>query len=345
MSESLVPVSNDSALCLSDASRFEHIQRVAAMFSKSDLVPAAYKNNVPNCIIALEMSTRMKASPLMLMQNLHIIHGKPAFGSSFLIASINDSRRFSPLRFTYVGDVGTKSRGCYAHAIALQDKTECIGVTVTMEIAEKEGWTKKNGSKWQTMPELMLMYRAATWWARMYAPEQTMGFQTQDEIIDLIDPDAIPASPEPPAAPAPRAKRDKGLSGARRVSEAAPEQPAATTDAPQSGPAPSPEEAPAVTEEGPADQQPAANEVQPAATNVRRCEVRAVQEQQAKKANGTVGPVTKVTLVGDHEGIAYFDGPASAFAPVGAVIDATLESRDNKGAVAYVILKFEVMGG
>src|ERR1035437_501845 len=77
---------------------FEHVQRVAKVFSGSDLVPKLYKNNIGNCVIALEMAARIGASPLMVMQNLDVIQGKPSWSSKFLIASVNACGKFSPLR-------------------------------------------------------------------------------------------------------------------------------------------------------------------------------------------------------------------------------------------------------
>jgi hypothetical protein len=53
-----------------------------------------------------------------------------------------------------------------------------------MDMANKEGWTKKSGSKWLTMPDQMLIYRAAAFWQRAYAPEISMGFLTKEEIED-----------------------------------------------------------------------------------------------------------------------------------------------------------------
>ena len=56
---------------------FELAQRAAALLAKSSLAPKEYQNNLPNCIIALNMASRMGADPLMVMQNLYIVHGKP----------------------------------------------------------------------------------------------------------------------------------------------------------------------------------------------------------------------------------------------------------------------------
>jgi len=56
-----------------------------------------------------------------------------------------------------------------------------------MDMAVAEGWFGKAGSKWQTMPEVMLRYRAASFFGKLYAPELLMGIQTAEEIHDTID--------------------------------------------------------------------------------------------------------------------------------------------------------------
>ena len=159
--------------------QFEHAQRIAKVLSSSDLVPTTYKNNVANTLVALEMANRMSASPLMVMQNLHIIHGRPSWGSSFIIASLNSCGRFSTLRF--VGD----SNKCKAVATDKATGEVLEGPTVSLEMAKAEGWLTKTGSKWVTMPELMLKYRAAAFFGRLFAPEVLMGMQTSEEVIDI----------------------------------------------------------------------------------------------------------------------------------------------------------------
>lgn len=159
---------------------FDHAQRVAVMLSKSELVPKQFQNNVSNCLIALEMANRIGASPLMVMQNLYIVYGKPAWSSSFLIATVNGCGKFSPLRYEEDNEDGGRTR-----AWAVDKKGEkCIGAWVSMKMAEAEQWISKNGSKWKTMPELMRRYRAAAFFARQFAPELSMGIHTQEEVID-----------------------------------------------------------------------------------------------------------------------------------------------------------------
>jgi len=53
-------------------------------------------------------------------------------------------------------------------------------------MAAAEGWATKAGSKWKTMPELMLRYRAAAFFGRLYAPDILMGMQTAEEAVDVV---------------------------------------------------------------------------------------------------------------------------------------------------------------
>ena len=166
-----------------DSANFDHAQRVAKMLSTSSIVPKEYVGNIQNTMIALEMAHRVGASPLMVMQNLYIVHGKPSWSSTFIIASLNACKKFSPIRFEISGEKETLS--CFAWAYELSTKEKIVGPTVTMAMAKAEGWVDKAGSKWKTMPELMIRYRAAAFFGRLYAPEIMMGMQTKEEVQDI----------------------------------------------------------------------------------------------------------------------------------------------------------------
>lgn len=164
---------------------FDFTLKAATMLSKSTLVPREYQNNIPNCVIALNMASRMGADPFMVMQNLYVVNGRPGWSSQFLIATFNTSGNFSALRYEWVGTRDTDSFGCRAWATEKTTGEKLVGSAVTIAISKREGWYGKNGSKWQTMPEQMLMYRAASWFVRAYSPELAMGMHTQDELVDI----------------------------------------------------------------------------------------------------------------------------------------------------------------
>lgn len=205
---------------------FDTMQRVCKLFASSELVPDMYKASdknpmdkaMANCMIAIEIAQRIGASPLMVMQNMVPIYGKPSWSSKFLVATVNTCGRFNPLqyRFTEKGMLGMVDYTDYVWDNATRSKRavlkqfdgkkimdiECVAYTtakgsdkvlesspVSVRLAIQEGWYTKNGSKWQTMTRQMLMYRAASFWTSAYAPELSMGMKTVEEYQDIQDVD------------------------------------------------------------------------------------------------------------------------------------------------------------
>ena len=157
----------------------------ATYLSKSALVPETYLNKPENCLIALDLANRSGLSPLTVMQNLYIVKQKPAWSGQFCIALINASRRYArPLKPVFVGEKGTLSYGCYMTTVDLLGET-VTGTTVTMQMAKDEGWMDKAGSKWKTMPDQMLMYRAGAFFGRVHCPDVLYGLQTVEEVKDV----------------------------------------------------------------------------------------------------------------------------------------------------------------
>lgn len=246
----------NTAVNFFDPKQFEIAQRMSKMFACSMLVPTTYQTKeiytaklkenaklpadqqlspkqimgeaqmeaISNCMIAIDIAQRIGAAPLMVMQNLTIIYGRPSWSSKFLIATVNTCGRFEPLkfRFTEKGNLGKfnyteyvktwvqgtgGARGYYKtdavtkefDGTKIQD-IECVAYTtakgskdvlesspISIRMAIDEGWYLKNGSKWRTMPKQMLMYRAASFWTSAYAPELSMGMRTIEENQDIVD--------------------------------------------------------------------------------------------------------------------------------------------------------------
>ncbi|WP_186125993.1 hypothetical protein [Burkholderia gladioli] len=208
---------------------FELMQRAANLLASSTLVPAAYRkviekldrygnvkesrenpNALANAVVALNMAQRMGADPLMVMQNLYIVEGRPSWSSQWIIAAVNGCGRFSPLRFDikvlgerkvdYIESywennqrmqrtkqVPIVDKVCIAWATEKETGERLESPPVSIEMAVKEGWYTKNGSKWQTMDEVMLRYRTASFFGKLYAPELLMGLTSVEEVADIVD--------------------------------------------------------------------------------------------------------------------------------------------------------------
>lgn len=157
--------------------------QMAKALASSTVVPREYQGNFSNGLVAIEIAQRLGTSPLMVMQNLNIIQGRPSWSAQFLIAMINGSKKYDmELQFDEKQDKNGKPFSCKCWTERKGRKV--TGIVVDMDMANAEGWVQKNGSKWKTMPQVMLRYRAASFFARMNCPELTLGYYSQDEIID-----------------------------------------------------------------------------------------------------------------------------------------------------------------
>lgn len=167
----------------SSSDTFKLAYQMAKGLSQSTLVPQQFQNNPANCLIALEQANRLNISPLVCMQNLYVVSGKPSFSSSFIIGLINASGKYDmELQF----DEEEKDGKPYACTCWTEkDGRKVTGIKITMDMAEKEGWSKKNGSKWLTIPQVMLRYRAASFFARMNCPELSIGLYSKEELDDF----------------------------------------------------------------------------------------------------------------------------------------------------------------
>lgn len=168
-----------------DAKMMNQSFRMARMLADSALVPDSYRNAPQNCVVAIDIANRMGISPLMVMQNLYVVKGKPSWSGSFCAAAINGSGRFTPLEFIFVGERDKPSWGCYATAVRASNGVRCYSDTVTMSMAAVEGWLNKPGSKWKTMPMQMMMYRAAAFFARAHCSDLLLGMPTYEEVQDV----------------------------------------------------------------------------------------------------------------------------------------------------------------
>lgn len=161
---------------------FKMAYQMAKALSQSTIVPQHFQRNEANCLVAISQAQKMNIDPFTVMQNMYMIQGKISWKSSFLIAMINASGKYdTELQFEEEEKAGEPySCRCWT----TKDGRRVDGIKVTMDMAEKEGWTKKNGSKWKTLPGLMLRYRAASFFANLNCPELTSGFYTREEMLD-----------------------------------------------------------------------------------------------------------------------------------------------------------------
>lgn len=206
----IVPKQSATELTVFSLEGFEHFQRIGMMLCQSKLVPTMYqgKANLANCLVAMELASRMQISPFLVMQQMELIHGRPAWRAKFKVGQINASGRFMPIRYeykdegkkvveyaTYYDPKGNKKYQKHKHTLPNDkwcravskdmDGNECLGPWVSYSLAVSEGWWHRKGSKWPSMPEKMLMYRAGSWFADVFDPGSSMGLKTISEEQEI----------------------------------------------------------------------------------------------------------------------------------------------------------------
>ena len=169
-------VPNDMFTIMEKADRFSQIM------AKSDIIPTHYRGKPANVFIAIQTAYRMNLDPMLVMQNTYIIGGKLGMYSAFAIALANSSGLFvGGIRYKVEGEGNDLQVTAY---LTLKSNNEEISYTIGMKTATAEGWGKTS-TKYQSMPELMLRYRAATLLIRTHVPEVINGMQMVEEIEDV----------------------------------------------------------------------------------------------------------------------------------------------------------------
>ena len=155
---------------------------LARLFAGSSLVSDKFHGRVDNCVIALDIASRINLSPMVVFQQLYIVNGKPSWSAAFMISMFNErAKDFGRMEYRYAGEPGTPERTCWARAKRKDTGEYVEGPGVSLRMAKMEKW----GSKWDSMPELMLKYRTAAFFIRTNSPELLFGLYTQDEAMDI----------------------------------------------------------------------------------------------------------------------------------------------------------------
>jgi hypothetical protein len=161
---------------------FEFLQRKAALYASSKIIPKDFQGNVAHCYQVIEMARHLKVPEMIAFQHCYIIHGRASFSAVFMISCFNTCGRFTPINYEFAGEGDTRS--CRATTTCKQTGEVVLGPEVSIQTAKDDGWYNKSGSKWKTIPELMLRYRAASWLVKTVAPEIAVGLSDTEEIRD-----------------------------------------------------------------------------------------------------------------------------------------------------------------
>lgn len=164
-----------------DVKLYNDALKMAEGLAKSDLVPDNYRGKPESCLIAIDVARQIGArSPIFVMQNLYVVKGKPSWSGQYCDAVVRANFKNVKVELSGTGD----ERGCKVTAYD-ENNNFCEGTKVTIKMAKQEGWFSKQGSKWQTIPDLMLQYRAFAFFSRVHCPDKLLGIHDEFENLDI----------------------------------------------------------------------------------------------------------------------------------------------------------------
>ena len=267
---------------------FTVASKMAAVLAASSMVPDTYRqwvydkdsaswqenpNAIGNCVIAIDLSNRLGINVLETMQNVDVIYGRPALRAKLITGLVNAraGNLFQhELRYENNGLTGD-DYGWRAWTTAM-DGSRLEGPWITWKLVKAEGWSNRKGNKWNTMPEKMFCYRAASWWADIHGTHITLGLMSSEEVADAYSEEERPtraqllndrlAEPEPLALPQEAAAPE--TFEATTTKDPEPERkPRGTRRKVKDAPDPTPEPEPAGEDDGTGPEPPPADEAAP----------------------------------------------------------------------------------
>lgn len=175
-----------------DEREVKHLQRAYLLStSASGLVPDAFRGDYRAIYIMSQLADGMGIPLIECLQGGYIVYGKWAWSAEFMIKRVLAIGIFTAMDYESGGDM--KDGTAWMRAIGTRpDGSKATGSTVSLAMARAEGWYDKKGSKWNTMPAVMLRKRAATFLIRECAPHAFGGNTLEeDEARDAHAPQTV----------------------------------------------------------------------------------------------------------------------------------------------------------
>lgn len=180
---------------------FNHMYRVGAVLASSPLFPDHLRKGdrqqaEANGMLVVNMALRLREDPLTVAQNIYFVGGKPGWNATYMISKANQHGVFAdPIDWDISGNKDSLSVTAFAKMKGTGKRVEA---TADMEMARQEGWTRN--TKYKSMPEQMLRYRAATMLIRLYCPEVMVGIPAAIEVETSNIRDVTPQQEAVPTA-------------------------------------------------------------------------------------------------------------------------------------------------
>ena len=169
------------------------VMDLAAVMSKSGLVPQAMVGKPEACAIAIMHGLELGISPTQAVSNIMVVNGRPSVWGDLMLALALGSGRLEYLDEDGPDKALTQQFG---RCTVQRNGGAPITRVFSLDDAKRAGLLTKD--TWRNYPGRMLMYRARSWALRDCIPDVLKGLQMREEVEEYgSEPVAPPAVPMP----------------------------------------------------------------------------------------------------------------------------------------------------
>lgn len=183
--------------------------KMAQVLSQSGLIPQGLNTPEKVCV-ALQWGHELGLSPMVAVNNVAVINGKPTLSADIMCAVVKRSPEYGGIEWIKNSDTEAE---CKITRILPNGKTESIVSRFTMEDATKAGLAGRD--VWRKYPRRMLKHRCLSYGLKDMFPDFLAGLYTPEEMESI--------TPEQPAernvTPQPNAYVSEPVQQKENVSE------------------------------------------------------------------------------------------------------------------------------
>ena len=155
---------------------FEQKYQMANVLVKSGLLPQGLNSPEKVCV-ALQWGHELGLSPMVAVNNIAVINGKPTLSADIMAAVAKRSPEYGGIE--WIKNSETEAE-CKITRILTNGKTESITSHFTIEDAQKAGLTGKD--VWRKYPKRMLKHRCLSYGLKDMFPDILAGLYTPEEM-------------------------------------------------------------------------------------------------------------------------------------------------------------------
>ncbi len=156
---------------------------MAKYFAQSDLMPGGLKSPA-QVLVALQMGHELGLAPMIALNNIAVINGRPSLSSAIMEAIARNHKDFVGIKITPSGE--GKERACeVVIRRRVGENIESFTGFYNLAMATEAGLYPGKKDNWDKYPERMLKARASGYASRDAFPDALAGMVSYDEAEEI----------------------------------------------------------------------------------------------------------------------------------------------------------------